>query len=72
MPQDLRELATVARFNGHCSLCPARIIAGADSIVCVDGDWVHAECAEDHELQPDPPEHERWEPPFEKPGWWED
>lgn len=44
--------AIPARFNGRCGLCETHILAGEEMIVKVDGDWVHATCAdaEGHEV----------------------
>ena len=38
--------------HGWCGLCETPILAGEEMIVKVDGDWVHATCAdaEGHEV----------------------
>jgi hypothetical protein len=34
-----------AEFDGRCGICDQRIVEG-QRLVKVDGEWVHAECAE--------------------------
>jgi hypothetical protein len=36
----------IANFDSRCTLCDGRIHEG-DDIVNVDGEWVHAACAEE-------------------------
>lgn len=36
----------VAAYSSRCSICDERIVEDVDEIVCVDGEWVHADCAE--------------------------
>lgn len=36
----------IAAYDGRCTLCDGRITSDVDEIVNVDGEWVHADCAE--------------------------
>ena len=69
MAQGVREQAIVARHSSTCDLCSTRIHKDVDDIVCVEGEWVHAQCAEDHELEVEeirsPAAH------YERPDWWD-
>lgn len=38
-----------AQFEGRCGLCFEAIHEG-DEIVCVEDEWCHIECAEDHDF----------------------
>jgi len=35
----------MARFSGRCDSCNTRIIASVETIVNVDGQWLHEDCA---------------------------
>jgi hypothetical protein len=39
-----------ASYESECPLCMDRIVEG-EEIVTVDGEWVHADCAEDNEYE---------------------
>jgi hypothetical protein len=43
--------AQLALYDGWCGLCHNDIEADVDHIICVDGEWVHAECAEDEGVE---------------------
>lgn len=37
----------IAAYDGRCGLCGDAITADTDEIVNIDGEWCHAQCAED-------------------------
>lgn len=64
----LYQRATVARFRSRCGICQEAITPNADTIVCIEDEWAHVECAESEGFEIVEPDSPGWK----KPDWWED